>query len=57
MSAYFVNLDALTLLRSIHAVDDNDLRAQLASIVGHSVAAGAHTHHDHAQILAQGAPQ
>ena len=45
-----VNLDALTLLRSIRAVDDNDLRAQLGKHVGHSVAAGAHTHHDHAQV-------
>ena len=51
-----VNLDALTLLRSIRAVDDDDLRAQLGEHIGHSVAAGAHTHHDHAQVSPGGTP-
>ena len=45
-----VQVDAFTLLRGISPVDDNDLRTQLGEHIGHSVAAGTHAHHDHAQV-------
>ena len=51
-----VQIDAFTLLRSISPVDDYDLRAQLCEHVGHSVAAGAHAHHDHTQVSPGGTP-
>ena len=51
-----VNLDALTLLRGICPVDDNNLRTQLSEHIGHSVSAGTHAHHDHAQVSPGGAP-
>ena len=51
-----VQVDALTLLRGVSPVDDYDLRAQLGKHVGHSVAAGTHAHHDHAQVSPGGTP-
>ena len=51
-----VNLDALTLLRGISPVDDNDMCTQLGEHIGHGVAAGAHAHHDHTQVSPGGAP-
>ena len=51
-----VNLDALTLLRGIGPVDDDDLRTQLCEHIGYSVAAGTHAHHDHAQVSPGGTP-
>ena len=45
-----VQVDAFTLLRGICPVDDNNLRTQLGEHIGHSVAAGTHAHHDHAQV-------
>ena len=51
-----VNLDALTLLRSIRAVDDNDMCTQLGEHIGHGVAAGTHAHHGHSQVSPGGTP-
>ena len=51
-----VNLDALTLLRGISPVDDNDMCTQLGEHIGHGVAAGTHAHHDHSQVSPGGTP-
>ena len=51
-----VNLDALTLLRGISPVDDNDMCTQLGEHIGHGVAAGAHAHHNHTQVSPGGTP-
>ena len=51
-----VQVDALTLLRGICPVDDNNLRTQLSEHIGHSVSAGTHAHHDHTQVSPGGAP-
>ena len=51
-----VNLDALTLLRGISPVDDNNMCTQLGEHIGHGVAAGTHAHHDHAQVTPGGTP-
>ena len=45
-----VQVNAFTLLRGINPVDDNNMCTQLGEHIGHGVAAGTHTHHNHAQV-------